>query len=98
MWTFSHILFYFFGLVNGSIIGMMVAGISGAAEGQGLAAGGIVVGYGLMAGLVLCLLSVGCAPLLGRKWVRWLNRIHGILLAIFIIFFLFRIWQLQEKG
>jgi len=60
---------------------MFVSGLSGAAEGQGLAAGAIVVGYGLMAGLAGVVVALLLLRSLSAKAVVRLNLIGFLLLV-----------------
>jgi hypothetical protein len=75
---------------------MIVAGILGAGEGQGLAAGGIVVGYGFIAGVLGLILAIIFVGMLERQWIIRLNIVFGVLLLIAAAALIYRIVTLNK--
>ena len=62
----SNILFYFLSAILFFFLGMIFAGITNAGKDQGLAAGAIVFGYGIIAGFVTFhLINNGCKNFTG---------------------------------
>jgi len=78
----SNVLFYLLSAIVFFFLGMMFAGIAGAGKGQGLASGGIVFGYGVIAGFLAFIISIFAAQFLKRTQVILLNK---ILVVIFIL-------------
>ncbi len=80
----SSILFYLFSFLVFVILGAMFAAFSGAADGQGLAGGAIVLGYGLMAGFFAIVVSIVLVYSVSHKVIIIVNRILFLLLLALI--------------
>lgn len=87
----ASLLFYFFMVIVFFFAGVYYAGITGAAEGQGLAGGAIVLGYGVIAAFIALLVSFIIAYYTEREVIVRMNQILGIILLIFIAITAFRI-------
>ena len=92
-----NLLFYFLSLINFIFIGIYFAVITDAAKGQGLAGGAIVLGYGVITGAVALIVSIFLAYYIEDKIIILLNKILGILLALFIIITAYRILTREKK-
>ncbi len=92
-----NLLFYFLSLINFIFIGIYFAVITEAAKGQGLAGGAIVLGYGVITGAVALIVSIFLAYYIEDKIIILLNKILGILLALFIIITAYRILTREKK-
>lgn len=71
----SSILFYLLSFVVFVIIGATYAALSGAADGQGLAGGAIVLGYGIMSGLIAIVVAIILVYSVSHKAIVIGNRI-----------------------
>lgn len=85
------LLFYFFMIVVFFFAGVYYAGITGAGEGQGLAGGAIVIGYGFISAFIALLISIMLASYLAREQIVQINKILGIIFLIFIAITAYRI-------
>jgi len=83
----AALLFYLLSLLVFFIIGIIVAGLSGAAENQGLAGGAIVVFYGIVSALLAFVVSLFLAYRAKFQFVVLSNKILFILLLCLVIFF-----------
>jgi hypothetical protein len=92
-----NLLFYFLSLVNFIFIGIFFAVVTDAARGQGLAGGAIVLGYGVITGAIALIVSILLAYYLEDKIIILLNKILGILLALFLIITAYRILTKEKK-
>lgn len=81
-----------------SVLGMAIAGFMGAGEGQGLAAGGIVVGYGLMAGVLGLGTALFALSVLDRKWVIRLNVLLLVIVLIMAALLTYRVVSLNKQN
>jgi len=91
------LLFYFFMIVVFFFAGVYYAGITGAAEGQGLAGGAIVLGYGVIAAFIALLVSIIMAYSVQRDLIVQANKILGIIILIFIIITAYRIITIERS-
>lgn len=87
----ASLLFYFFMVIVFFFAGVYYAGITGAAEGQGLAGGAIVLGYGVISAFVALLVSFIIAYYAERELIVRINQILGIVFLIFIAITAYRL-------
>ena len=78
-------LLYLLSLLCFFIGGLNYAAISGAAEGQGLAGGAIVLGYGIMFALVGLFASILAIYLLERPTIIRINKILTVLIVLMVL-------------
>ena len=76
----AFLLFYFLSFFSFLFFGAWLASVSGAADGQGLAGGAIVLFYGVIAAVVALVLSVVFAHRIGVRIIKILNVVLLILL------------------
>lgn len=88
--SLSSILFYLLFTLVFFILGITIAEISGAAEGQGLAGSAIVLGYGTMVGLFAFIAAVLSVRFISKKRIIQLNKIFGILFLILALYFVYQ--------
>ncbi|MDR9367050.1 MAG: hypothetical protein RI575_17070 [Balneolaceae bacterium] len=87
----ASLLFYFFMIVVFFFAGVYYAGITGAAEGQGLAGGAIVLGYGVITAFIALLVSFFIAYYTPREVIVRGNQVLGVIFLIFIAITAYRI-------
>ena len=90
----AALLLYVLTLLTGLLAGMLVAAWAGAGEGQGLAAGAIVVGYGVMTAggaLILALFAAATQP------IPLLKKVNRIVLVTLVVLVLLAIWRSAER-
>lgn len=80
----ASILFYLLSFLVFVILGASFAGITGAADDQGLAAGAIVLGYGIISGFVAIVASIVLVSRVSHKFVIIANRILFLLFLVLI--------------
>ena len=78
----SSFLLYIISFLGMFLIGLIYVKLSGAAEGQGLAGGAIVLFNGLVFGVLGILLAVFAIYIFPRERIQWLIRILGILVIL----------------
>jgi hypothetical protein len=91
------LLFYFFMVLVFFFAGVYFAGLTGAAEGQGLAGGAIILGYGVIAAFFALLFSVFMAYSVQRDHIVRINKILGIIFLIFIAITTYRIFSIERS-
>ena len=64
------------------MLGAFLAGKLGVAEGQGLAGGAIVLGYGLVAGIIGLILGVVLSRYLSAQWLVRLSIVFGLIATV----------------
>lgn len=84
----ASLLLAFLMLIGFFIFGILVAKITGAAEGQGLAGGAIVLFYGLVSGGIALVVGLVLAYLLDIKYIKMINWI----LTVFILLVFAYLW------
>ncbi|GAB3650388.1 hypothetical protein GCM10028791_17520 [Echinicola sediminis] len=67
-----------------------MASLLGAADGQGLAGGAIVLGYGLMTGLGALFVGIAVVYWLERRNIILFNKVLAVLLLLFVGLLFFR--------
>lgn len=80
------------------ISGVYVAGITGAAEGQGLAGAAIVLGYGVITATIAFILSVILVQYVEKKTIIQANKILGVIFLIFAGITAYRIITTESSG
>ena len=91
----SSLLLYLLALVVFLMVGMVFAGITGVAKGQGLAGGAIVLGYGVMFGFIALVISFFIAYHASHRVIKNINRVLAIALIIAAGIFTYR-FMMQE--
>jgi hypothetical protein len=93
----SGFIFCLMAFVVFMVIGMFISGLSGAGDGQGLAAGAIVVGYGMMVGLGGILLAIILLKKLSWEVIKKINIGLGVLMLVIAAALYYRIsTQIEE--
>lgn len=80
-----------------TVIGMFISGLSGAGDGQGLAASAIVVGYGMMVGLGGILVAIILLKKLSWEVIKKINIGLGILMLVIAAALYYRISTQMEE-
>ncbi|MGI9544327.1 MAG: hypothetical protein ACR2MX_13790 [Cyclobacteriaceae bacterium] len=91
----SSLLLYLLSLVVFLMVGMVFAGVTGVAKGQGLAGGAIVLGYGVMFGFTALFISFFIAYYASHSVIINTNRVLAIALIIAAGIFTYR-FMMQE--
>ena len=92
----SNILFYLLSSFLFFFLGMVIAAITGAGEGLGLAGGAVVLGYGVILGCAACISSIFSVRFLKENYVVLLNKIFAVIITLFTAFFIYRYLTLQD--
>lgn len=92
----SNLLFYVLLTIIFFFVGMFLAAITGAAKGQGLAGGAIILGYGVMSAGIAFIASIVLVKLIPHIWIIRINKVFLILAVILIALLIIR-HQLQQK-
>lgn len=92
----SSFLFYFLTILVFFFVGVTYVIITGSAEGQGLAAGAIVIGTGVVFAFLALVLSFVALYFSSGRFVKKANLILTILLVLFIAFFIYRSYEQQD--
>ncbi len=90
--SLAKLLFYLLSSFLFFFIGMVLAGISGVAKGQGLAGGAIILGYGVMSGAIALIASIILAIYLKPSTIYFLNKVLGGIAAIAMLFLVYRFY------
>jgi phosphoglycerol transferase MdoB-like AlkP superfamily enzyme len=93
----AALLFYLLTILVFFVLGMLLAGLSGVAEGQGLAGGAIVFFYGIVSAFLAFIVSLFIAFKAKHKTVVVLNKILAILLFVFAVYITFRVLTQESK-
>jgi hypothetical protein len=80
----TAILFYVLMILISFFLGAYYAGVSGATEGQGLAGGAIVLGYGVFTSFIALLISLLLVGYLSREKVVLMNKGLGLILLLIL--------------
>lgn len=86
----SNLLFYLLITFIAFFLGMLLAGITGAGKGQGLAGGAIVFGYGVISAGVVFVISIFLAQWFGSAIVVRLNKIMLVVVAVMMALLFYR--------
>lgn len=86
----ASLLLYLMMFVDFFFVGAFVAGFIGATNGQGLAAGAIVLGYGILFAAIAQVAAFFIVQFVGRKQVKLVNGSLLIALVVFILVFIYR--------
>jgi len=86
----ANILFYVLSAIVCFILGMIVAGVTGAGEGQGLAGGAIVFMYGIMIGILAIIVSVVAVHFLKETRVVLINKVLAVVSIILVVLVFYR--------
>ena len=87
----ASFLFYVLTLIAFFFMGMFLAAIVGAAEGQGLAGGAIVLFYGLITAVVALIIAILVARKSSLKRIKQLNVVLGVVVLIVGAYMAYRI-------
>ena len=93
----ASLLLYSLSIVVFFLTGMFYAGITNAAEGQGLAGGAIVVGYGFLFSLIALVVAFFVAYYATHQTVVITNRILLLLFVILVAYIFFRYQEKQNE-
>ena len=90
----ASLLLYLLAILNFFMVGVHFAKITGATDEQGLAAGAIILGYGVLFAFVALLISTFLVYNLSHPTIVFANR---LLLIIFIIFAIILTYQVKHR-
>lgn len=90
--TAGRILLYILVLPVFFFLGTAVSSLLGAADGQGLAAGAIVIFYGIATSIIALIFSLIISPLLNAKTVV---RINVLLFILSLLIILWIFWRMR---
>ena len=94
----SSFLFYFLMIIVFFFVGVTWVIITGAAEGQGLAAGAIVIGNGVIFGFVALVAALVIAHYATTAFIKRANVVLAFVLGVFIAYFTIRFFQRQRAA
>ena len=84
------LLFYLLSTFLFFLLGMILAGVSGAADGQGLAGGAIVLFYGLIAAGIALIFSIVAGSYFPKNIILKLNYAFASLIVVIILVLRYR--------
>jgi hypothetical protein len=91
----ASFLFYLLALLDFFLLGLFLAGITGAGEGQGLAGGAIVLFYGLIGGGLALVIAIYLAIITNLDFIKMANKILG---GLFIVLAAVSAWLIFSKA
>ncbi len=91
LFQLASLLLYFFVIFVFFFAGVYFAILTKAAEGQGLAGGAIVLGYGVISACIALLFSLVVAYHASEEVVVKLNKVLGVIFLIFVTITAYRI-------
>lgn len=94
----SSLLMYVLSILIFFFAGMLYAGLTGAAKGQGLAGGAIVIGYGFMTACCAFIAAIFAAYNFENIVIKKINRVFLGVLAMVAIFIAYRQLTRVEKA
>ena len=92
----SSLFLYLISFVTFFLVGASVAGVLGLAEGQGLAGGAIILGYGLFGSVTAVVIAIFMVNLCSNKVIVWTNIALTCVAAILVIYFTLN-YQKRER-
>ncbi len=93
----ASLLFYLLTVLNFFFLGMIIAGLLGAGKNQGLAAGAIVLGYGVMAAFFAWLAALLIVAYGSSRLVVMFNKIWAVLFVLIVIFLIYRVQTRHDE-
>jgi hypothetical protein len=93
----SSLFLYLISFVSFFFVGASVAGVLGLAEGQGLAGGAIILGYGLLGSVTAVVIAIIMVNLCSNKVIVWTNVALTCVTAILVLYFTLN-YQNREVG
>lgn len=93
----AALLFYLLIILVFFAIGILYAGLTGAAEGQGLAGGAIVFFYGIISAFLAFIFSLFVVYKVEYRTIVIANRVLGILFFAFAVYSAYRIYTRERK-
>lgn len=94
----ASLLLYLLTFLNFFLIGVSFSKIIGATEGQGLASGAIVLGYGMTFAIGAFILAVVSVNYLSEKSISKINRLLVIVLLILISYYAFAFFNNKKNN
>ncbi|MEZ5059139.1 MAG: phage holin family protein [Saprospiraceae bacterium] len=91
----ASFLFYLLALLDFFLLGLFLAGITGAGEGQGLAGGAIVLFYGIIGAGLALVVAIYLAIVTNLNFIKTANKILG---ALFIVLAALSAWMIFSKA
>lgn len=85
-----HLLLYFLAIADFFVLGAWITGLSGAADGQGLAGGAIVFMYGVFTAIAALVLSMFVAYRAKPSLIKTITLVLGVLFVILALLVIYR--------
>jgi hypothetical protein len=86
----ASILLYIIAFIDFFFIGATVAGVSGAADVQGLSGGAVVLMYGVIASFIALVLAIVLAYYLSKDTIKNITKVLALILLGYLIFFIYK--------
>src|SRR5690606_9106388 len=83
----SSLFLYLISFITFFFVGASTAGFFGLADGQGLAGGAIILGYGLLGSIIALIISIFVVYACSHKLILWANVVMASLTAIMVLYF-----------
>lgn len=92
--NFPKLFFFALVLINSFITGMILSSLMGAADGQGLAGGAIILGYGILLAVTSIIVSFIIVKESSKNSIKTYNKYLLGIFSIFLILFLYRLFTM----
>ena len=96
MFKLHSFLLYVLAILTSFFVGLIIADLLEAGKYQGLAAGAIVLGYGVVGAGIGLMLALFIAWKANRKTVVRLNGVLAVIILVFIVYFHFKYKERRE--
>ncbi|MEZ5008980.1 MAG: hypothetical protein R2753_12585 [Chitinophagales bacterium] len=93
----TSLLLYVLTILVFLLVGMFYASLSGAAEGQGLAGGAIILGNGIVFAIIAFAAALLYTYFTNPKAIKLANKVLGVLLLLLIAIVVFRYYKLNKS-
>ena len=94
----ANLLFYFLFSFLFFFAGLSYAGLTDAGEGQGLAGGAIVLGYGVAFAFGAFIVSILVANTMPARSIKRFNKVIGFIVVIGIVILTFRYFSMKSEN
>jgi len=86
----ASILLYLFTVIDFVFIGATIASVSGAADGQGLAGGAVVLMYGVISAFIALVIAIILAFYLSKDTIKNITKVLALILLGCLIYFIYK--------